>query len=138
MTSSRRCERLTRLRPPRARPVKAAGGGPATTPSGDGDTVWGNDGAGTEISSGRAAVAAAIRSDAAVGSLAGASVTRDRRQPVAVLRQPTTRGVEVAACDRPRDRAHLSCSHRPVIDVDDRADLDAGSAEEPLVGDVEL
>ena len=47
-------------------------------------------------------------------------------------------GVEIGARDLCGDRTHLAFADRPVVDARYRGDLSAGSAEEHLVGDVEL
>ena len=62
----------------------------------------------------------------------------DGREPVAVLGQVAAHRSEVALADQPRDRADRARADRPVVDLDDGADLDAGAAQEHLVADVEL
>ena len=66
------------------------------------------------------------------------SPARDLRQPVRVLGQPAAHRVEVAVADELPDRADLARADRPMVDLDDRRDLDAGPAQEHLVGDVQL
>src|SRR5688500_15782960 len=68
----------------------------------------------------------------------GSGTLGDRGDPVAVLREPPAHRVEVPVADQPADRAHLAGADRTVVDLDDRRDLDAGPAQQHLVGDVQL
>ena len=84
---------------------------------------------------------AAARPDAPAGRRrrAASRPLLDRREPVAVLGQAAADRVEVAVADEPRRSGPISPdADRPVVDLDDRRDLDAGPAQEHLVGDVQL
>src|SRR5688572_5618956 len=63
---------------------------------------------------------------------------RNRRQPVAVLRQPAADSVEIAITDQAPDRPDLAGPDRPMVDLHHGRDLDAGAAQEHLVRDIEL
>src|SRR5437899_9704924 len=107
----------------------------------------GRRGIGSAVAAGGGAVATARfrASGASVGTvgawsrLIGASDTLvDRGQPVAILWPPAAHRLEVAILDGSRDRPDRAGAHRPVVDFDHRADLDAGAAQQDLVGHVQL
>ena len=60
------------------------------------------------------------------------------RQPAPVFGQVAAHRVEVALADQPRDRADRAVADGAMVDLDHRAHLDAGPAQEDLVTDVEL
>ena len=62
----------------------------------------------------------------------------DRGQPVLVFGQTAADRVEVAVPDQPSDRPDLPGPDRPMVDLDDRRDLDARAAQEHLLGDIQL
>src|ERR1035437_231173 len=67
------------------------------------------------------------------------SLTRvDRRHPVPEGAQPASYRVEIGAADLPRHWPHVSIAHRPMVDRGDRGDLRAGTAQEDLLGNVQL
>src|SRR5438093_8624008 len=91
------------------------------------------------MSSGPMPAAGVAAVTASATSLARASATLvDGGQPVPVLRQATPDRVEVACLDRPGDRPDRAGTDRAVVDLHDRADLDAGATEEHLVRDIQL